>query len=233
MIILTADIGGTNTSIALIEHTKGHFELLALEMYATHELSNFSQALEQALKAFSQRSTAISAACLSIAGPINDKRCVPTNIPWILDGYEIERDFGFPTTVINDFTAICYGIPLVNIDDPKNVHPLPHPDGTIPEQQDYLSGISVKAVIGAGTGLGLGYLIEETDRVLAMPAEGGHSDFAPHNQAGREVARYLEKHFGSPLNVEHVLSGQGIANIFRLCAMKKVQIPRRFGRSPH
>ena len=214
--ILVADIGGTNTSIALIEHKDGGFTLKSRQVYPTHKLESFSQALSQSLDTFARDLPAvhISVACLSIAGPVKDGYSVPTNIAWTLDRREIEKEFGFETTVINDFTALCYGISLLDVNNPAKITPLPHPDGKIPAQQDHTQGIAIKAVLGAGTGLGVGYLIEEGNRILALPAEGGHVDFAPHSTMGRELALYMEKRVGTPLDAENLVSGFGIANIF-------------------
>ncbi len=227
MILLSADIGGTNTSIALIEYDNGTFTLKERKVYATKDLENFSQALSdffQTLADFAPHNPhnkKITAACLSIAGPIKDKHCVPTNIPWTLNGYEIERQFGIPTMVINDFTAVCYGIPLLDIHDLSKIHPLPLPNGRLPPQQDYLPGISVQAAVGAGTGLGLGYILTDKKRICAMPAEGGHADFAPHNALSRELNIYLGEKLGFPVHAEHLVSGQGIVNIFHF--MRDVQ----------
>ena len=221
--ILSADIGGTNTSIAVIEHENATFTLLARQVYQTHAIQSFSEALHRAMEVFEREleELRISSACLSIAGPVKNNHAIPTNISWTLDGREIEQEFGFETTVINDFTALCYGIPLLDINNPQKITVLPHPDGTIPTQQDHLPGIGVSAVVGAGTGLGVGYLIEEADRILALPAEGGHSDFHPYGATGRELALYMEKKAGQPLNAERLVSGGGLVNIFHFMKDEK------------
>ena len=213
---LVADIGGTNTSIALITHEESQFEIRSRRVYPTHRLASFAEALRATIKDFESEGVemSIDAACLSIAGPVKNQRCIPTNINWSLNGHDIEKEFGFKTIVINDLTALCYGIPLLSINDAAKITPLPHPDGTTPPPQEYLPGIGIRAVVAAGTGLGVGYLIEEHGRLLALPAEGGHADFSPHSKMGRELLVYTEETVGRPMNAESLVSGLGIARIF-------------------
>lgn len=221
--ILAGDIGGTNTSLALMEHIGGSFEMKSRQVYSTPKLKNLSQAIQRAREAFGADVPGfnIQAACLSIAGPVVDNRCIPTNISWSLDGDEISREFGFPTLVINDFTAVCYGIPLLDVENPQEITALPHPDGHMPDQSEYLPGIGVQAVVGAGTGLGVGYLVEEQDRILALPAEGGHMDFAPFSDITRELQMFMYERNGAYPEPEMFISGIGIANIFHFMREKK------------
>lgn len=214
--ILAGDIGGTNTSIALIRDDQGKFDILAREVFSTQALSDASHAIRQALERFQTQlgQFSIDASCISIAGPVENNRCVPTNISWSLDGREIEQEFGFPTLVINDFTAICYGIPLLDANDSQQLTPLPHPDGTMPSAGDYLPGVGVQAVLGAGTGLGVGYLVSEHDRILSLPAEAGHVDFSPFSQTSLELRNWMEQKNGAAPEPEMFVSGLGIANIF-------------------
>ncbi len=221
--ILAGDIGGTNTSLALVQDDRGKYTIHSRKVYATQKLNNLAEAITPALEAFRQElgDIDIQAACLSIAGPVQNNRCVPTNIKWTLDGRDIEDRYGFPALVINDFTAICYGIPLLNPDNPDEITPLIHPDGNFPRWKEYLPGVGIQAVVGAGTGLGVGYLIEEQDRILALPAEGGHTDFAPFDDITLELRNWMTARNGAAPEPEMFVSGIGIANIFRFMREEK------------
>lgn len=223
MYILAGDIGGTNTSLALIRDNKGNFHIESRKIFSTQKLSNLQEAIREAISGFTTElgPIEIKAASLSIAGPVENNRCVPTNISWTLDGGEIEKEFGFRTLVINDFTAICYGVPLLDRNNPGELTPLPHPDGSIPGGSSYLPGIGVQAVLGAGTGLGVGFLIEERDRILALPAEGGHVDFGPFSPLTLELRNYMERKNGDSPEPEMFISGLGIANIYHFMVDEK------------
>ena len=56
------------------------------------------------------------------------------------------------------------------------------------------------ALIGAGTGLGQGFLVWEDDHYLVLPSEGGHSDFAPTRHAAESGCSSPSRHSsaGSP-----------------------------------
>lgn len=79
------------------------------------------------------------------------------------------------------------------------------------------------ATIGAGTGLGECYLTAGHDgRYSCYASEGGHVDFAPANALERELYQTLQNEFGSDrrVSVERIVSGPGLANIYRFLALK-------------
>ncbi|MEM8613954.1 MAG: glucokinase, partial [Cyanobacteria bacterium P01_H01_bin.105] len=72
------------------------------------------------------------------------------------------------------------------------------------------------AIIGAGTGLGQGFLINYDGQYQVFPSEGGHADFAPRSELEFQLLHYLlEKHSISRVSVERVVSGQGIISIYQ------------------
>jgi glucokinase len=77
--------------------------------------------------------------------------------------------------LINDFTAISYAIPLLDPDNPSQILKIPHCDGSLPPTPR--EGLAL--VVGAGTGLGVGFLLKQKEgRCLAFPSEGGHSELS-------------------------------------------------------
>lgn len=214
--VLAGDIGGTNTTLALVERgSAGDFTVLASKRFSSQDLSGMEEAIAQALDEFSadHPQASLRGCCLSGAGPVVDNICHTSNIPWNIDGPAIQEKFGLPTIIINDFSAICYGIPLLDPADPAQLTPLPHPDGTMPAQSEMLPGLSVQAVVGAGTGLGIGYLVKEGQRYVAFPSEAGHSDFGAFDPETRELQAYLHEKIGANPGTEQYVSGQGIVNI--------------------
>ena len=47
------------------------------------------------------------------------------------------------------------------------------------------------AIIGAGTGLGQGFLIKQGQDYYVYPSEGGHADFAPRTELEFQLLKYL------------------------------------------
>ncbi|ADN01596.1 glucokinase [Spirochaeta thermophila] len=211
-VLLAADIGGTNTNIALFEQQGGRLAMLAHWEFASRELANLEEALSQVIEDLQETlgtGIHIHGLCASGAGPVEENVCHLTNLPWIIDGEAIHRDLGVKTVVINDFSAICYGVPILESQAEEKLVPIPHTDGRIPPRR----GV-VRAVIGAGTGLGVGFLVEDRGEFHAYPSEGGHIDFPADDEGGDALRRYLASRYAPTPDAEAVVSGQGIANIF-------------------
>ena len=72
-----------------------------------------------------------------------------------------------------------------------------------------------RAVIAAGTGLGQALLFWDGSRHVPVATEGGHTDFAPHDDLEIELLRYLTAQYGGHVSYERLVSGHGLVNIFR------------------
>ena len=76
---------------------------------------------------------------------------------------------------INDFLAAGYGVSRLKPSDCTKLNL--GPKAVMKE-----TGLSVKAVIGPGTGLGQAFLAKSSgDLYETFPAEGGHVDFSVKN----------------------------------------------------
>jgi glucokinase len=207
--ILAGDIGGTNTTLALVSEAKGHFIVSARSRFATNELANIEEAMERFKAEQESLWGGLTDCCLSAAGPVVDNRCTMTNVSFTIDGDRIGRELGVTTHLINDFSAICYALPLIETHDEIAALTLAHPDGTTPAPTG-----SVRAVVGAGTGLGTGYLIEDRGHYAAHASEAGHTDFAAPDAVTAEFKAFMAERYPTPPGVEPYVSGQGIRNAF-------------------
>ena len=209
-ITLSCDVGGTNISVGAVGRVGRHFELLGQRRFATKEQSGLQEPLQQAIESFSELSEGFDYCCISGAGPVYGNRCHLSNVPWEIDGDELTRRLSLPTKIINDFAAISYGVPLLNVEDPQQITPLPHPEGGIALRSE--DQRRLYAVLGAGTGLGVGYLVGGEGYLEAFPSEGGHVLFGPFDELSREFHDFLTRTRGDLLGSELFVSGQGIAN---------------------
>jgi glucokinase len=207
--ILVGDIGGTNTTLASVDERDNRFTIIDRERYATAELSGIGDAFDDYLGSRAGGTTGFDVCCLSAAGPIHDNCSHMTNVPWLVDGNEVTERLGVRTHVINDFSAICYALPLMDTHDQIQTLTIPHTDGSRPVPNG-----PVRAVVGAGTGLGTGYLTEDRGHYTAHPSEGGHSDFAPRDEDMQAVQDHLENQGLAHPGAEQFISGQGIKNIY-------------------
>lgn len=129
-----------------------------------------------------------------------------TNLNWSLSGDRLAKALNIDrVSLINDFAAIGYGVLGLETEDLHTLQDV---------SPDPLSPI---AVIGAGTGLGQGFLIPITDgQYRVFGTEGSHADFAPRSSVEFRLLNYLIEQFPfDRVSVERVVSGQGIAAIYQ------------------
>lgn len=207
--ILAGDIGGTKTLLQICEIREmadaeqgvSH-RVVAEQRFDSQAYDRFETLLQAFLAQQSQYRKTIGAACFGIAGPIKEDIARVTNLPWVISAANLESETGIPhISLINDFQAIGYGIEGLGDDD------------LITLQQGVPLMHGVRAVIGAGTGLGEGFLVWHNDHYQACPSEGGHVDFGPVNEEQVELLRYWQKK-GVALTYEQLVSGPGLCNIF-------------------
>ncbi|MEM8639467.1 MAG: glucokinase [Cyanobacteria bacterium P01_G01_bin.54] len=205
-ILLAGDIGGTNTRLKLYQGTGS--QLTPLSEIQTYPSQNYPSLTPVVQEFFSglQPAQTPTRACFAIAGPVQNNTSLLTNIDWQLDGNQLQQDLGLERVqLINDFVAIGYGITGLQDADLERLQPgKPNPQAP-------------RAILGAGTGMGQCFVIPRSQGgYQVFPTEGGHVDFAPRNAQEFALAEFLKAQKGiQRVSVERVVSGQGIADIYR------------------
>lgn len=211
-VVLAIDVGGTNTSIALVHSDGGPFLVLSSKRYATSEQTSIIEPIDDFLARIeTDRLPSPAVMAVSAAGPVTGRTINLTNAPWGVDGILLEKRYGIPTLVMNDFSAIAWGVLLLDPADTKELVPLPHADGhmVLPDPEGPI------VVAGAGTGLGFGYILKNSGEPRVYPSEGGHVCLPVYDDETRDFSRWLEGRFGFAAGAEAGVSGQGISNLFR------------------
>lgn len=217
-LILAGDIGGTNTNLAIVSELKGNFTIILEVVYSSVEIDGLIGPLKEILSIAKERRSDLipSVCCISAAGAVVNKTCSLTNCSWSIDSAEIERQLGVKTVLINDFFAISYGLLTFDVNNPKQIYHLKHPDGSVPEKQP-----ATIAVIGPGTGLGVSFLVNHKGEYVPASSEGGHVAFAPVDEESSAFCKYMTSKIGTVPGVELFVSGQGLKNIF--CFYKDIK----------
>jgi glucokinase len=210
-LLLAGDIGGTKTILRVVEAQADHTETAKNSLFEKRytsrdfpDLVPMVQAFLKEAQAQTGQSFAPEKACFGIAGPVVDNTSKVTNIAWTLEGDRLSEQLSISkVSLINDFAAIGYGILGLNDSD---LHSL---------QKGQPKANAPIAVIGAGTGLGQGYLVHNGTSYQVFESEGGHVDFAPRTELEFQLASYLlEKLNIERISAERVISGQGIIAIY-------------------
>lgn len=211
-VFLVGDVGGTNTNLALARHDQSGIHLIKKARFSTKQekslLDPVRRFLEEARAAGSTDS--IDFCCISGAGPVLPDESIPlTNAPWSIHASELSSLLNIPVKLINDFTALSYAVTLLDYRDTEAVTQLPHTDGSLYAPRD-----GIMLVIGAGTGLGVGFVDRTGDHIKAFPSEGGHSEMPCFDDLSRAIHHWLSDRYGYAAGAEIAIAGQGIANIF-------------------
>lgn len=209
--VLAVDVGGTNTSCAIVETGGASFVKRFERRYSTRAEASLAEALGRFVAEAKAEGAPIPALlCVSGAGPVVGRSITMTNAPWGIDGGELEARFGLPTFVINDFSAVAWGVLLLDPKDPDELFQLPAPGGALVEPSE--TGPVV--LIGAGTGLGFGYVLRDDGHTRVYASEGGHVGLPVYDDDSRAFSRWLEDRYGFAAGAEAGVSGLGIGNIF-------------------
>jgi len=124
-------------------------------------------------------------------------------LSWIIDGEEVEKQFGWRAAVINDFEAQGYGV--LEIKDSE----------TYVVNRGATELQAPKVVLGPGTGLGQAQLLwdEGLQDYKVWPSEGSHADFAPRGDKQAALREWVVDGLGF-CEIEHVACGSGLERIY-------------------
>ncbi|OGP79985.1 MAG: glucokinase [Deltaproteobacteria bacterium RBG_16_64_85] len=196
--ILAGDAGGTKTNLALFRPEGARLSCGDVRSYPSQEFPSF----ESILKEFLGGRKDVDLACIGVAGPVRAGRSRLTNLPWVVEEESIRHACdarrGF---LINDLQATAFAVPFLA---PERLAVLQEgradPEGTV-------------AVVAAGTGLGVAFLVPSSRGYLPFASEGGHADFAPRNEREAGLMEFLRSRFGR-VSAERVVSGPGLHALY-------------------
>ncbi|NCA72184.1 MAG: glucokinase [Sphingobacteriia bacterium] len=198
MRVLVGDIGGTKTALGLAKTHRDGVELAERRVYPSAAFG----ALDEIVRRYADDTGAsFRFAAFAVAGPVRDRRCQATNLPWVLDEEDLERTLGLAGVVLlNDLEATAWGLVSLGPEDLVELHPGEVAGGNI-------------CVVAAGTGLGEAGLYWDGLEHRPFATEGGHADFAPSNTLEFALLEFLQGRFGR-VSWERVVSGLGIVNLY-------------------
>jgi glucokinase len=210
-LLLAGDIGGTKTILRLVESSETlGLKTLYEESFRSGDFPDLVPMVQKFLTTANSRTP--EKACFAIAGPVVKNTAKLTNLTWFLDKDRLIQELGIPSvSLINDFAAVGYGIFGLTKQDLLTL------------QVGKYQPAAPMAVIGAGTGLGQGFLIRQDNQYQVFPSEGGHADFAPRNELEFQLLKYLvDKHDIQRVSVERVVSGLGITSIYQFLRDRQI-----------
>lgn len=198
---LVADIGGTNTRVALADGRQVLPD--TIRRYSNAKFPGLETVLRQFIEDEGGVDTA--AACVAVAGPVRDGRASMTNLDWSIDKPTVARATGAETvSILNDLQAQGHALGHI---DPANIDTIVESSGEEPSPQ------AARLVVGVGTGFNAAPVYETGAGRLVAPSECGHANLPIRNEQELRLCQYVSTAHGFPA-VEDVLSGRGLERVY-------------------
>lgn len=194
---IVADVGGTNTRVAIARDGQVLPDSIRKFANADHD------SLTDILSAYrnSHDTAMFEQAAVAIAGPVRDGEGRLTNLDWAIDCASLTQATGAPDAhVLNDLQAQAHAIGAL---DPAKVEVIRAGQTASPE--------AAQLVVGIGTGFNSAASYHTKAGRLVPPAESGHATLPVSTADQFAFAEYLRSRFNHAA-IEDALSGRGLGH---------------------
>lgn len=207
---LLADIGGTNTRVALADGR------LVRRASAVSFKNAEYPGLEPILTTYlaQQGLASVEGTCVAVAGPVQDGVAEMTNLSWVIDTAQLTRATGAQqTAILNDLQAQGQALGQIAPDHLRRVMEGPSRPG------------ASMLVVGLGTGVNAAPVHNTPWGRVVPPSECGHVNMAVRSEEDLALLQFIEGHLaarGEPAHcgVEEVLAGRGLGNLYSFAASR-------------
>jgi len=198
---LVADIGGTNTRVALADGAVVRTE--TIKRYANAAYPGLAAVLQQYIADIGGATPV--ATCVAVAGPVQDGAATMTNLNWTMD-LQTLRDATKAETVdiLNDLQA--QGHAIGHIADENLTQVLPG------APSDAINAAHL--VIGVGTGFNAAPVFATPAGRIVPASESGHVTLPTRTAEQERLSRHVSAKHSFPA-VEDVLSGSGLERVYK------------------
>lgn len=200
---LVADIGGTNTRMALCDGV----EVLkpTIRRYRNAENDGFTAVLAQYLVA--EGNVKPEAVCVAIAGPVHGGKGRLTNLDWDMDETEIAKVTGAKyVALLNDLQAQGYALDQLAPDDLACLR-----KGSATPKGD------ARLVVNLGTGFNASPVFMTQAGAYVATSESGHANMPIRTDQDLRLCAFIEKNHGFAA-IDDILSGRGLERVFAFMA---------------
>jgi len=216
---LVADVGGTHIrfGIAVGGNASAPVNVHCVRRYPVRAHESLSHAAHHYRTATPGVPAGLLRAAVAVAGRVEPDRVQLTNSAWSFSPRALSEAQRFEHLhVVNDFEAVGHAVGVLRTAD---LQPIGAQRLSLPLSK------GVCAIMGVGTGLGVGGVVANGSSFTVLATEGGHASFAPTNDRSIDVLRWLRKKYGR-VSAERVLSGAGLANLFQaLSEIEGLHVP--------
>lgn len=196
---LVADIGGTNTRVALAEGKR--LVEGSIRRYRNADYPGLETVLRRYIG--EEGGVDCAGACVAAAGPVRDGVAHMTNLDWTIEPGMLARATGAEkVAILNDLQAQGHALGALA---PGSLRVIL--EG--PEAPAHAS----KLVVGAGTGFNAAPVHEAPGGRIVAASECGHINMPVRTEEDLRLAKFVETAHGFP-GVEDVLAGRGLERLY-------------------
>ncbi|WP_299937827.1 ROK family protein [uncultured Pelagimonas sp.] len=197
---VVADIGGTNTRVALTSGTQVRHD--TIRRFRNAENTGIEPILERYLTELGETPDAV---CIDMAGPVHEGVGELTNLDWRVESTALADTTGAKTvSVLNDLQAMGHALAHVGPDSLQTV---------LPGQNASGSSLAVRLVVNVGTGLNIAPVYHSHGQTTVPPAEAGHISLPVQTAQELRLRDWIAESHGTP-GFEETLSGRGLERLY-------------------
>lgn len=197
-LFLVADVGGTNTRVALARGLD--VETGSVRRFPNRDFADLAPLLRRYRADLGGPDP--DGACVAVAGPVADGVGALTNIDWSIDTARLCEATGARAgAILNDLQAQGHALGHL---DAGSVQPVVD----APSRPD-----AARLVVGVGTGFNAAAVHVTPTGRLVPASESGHASLPTRTEADMRLSAYVSAAHGFP-SVEDVLSGRGLERVY-------------------
>jgi glucokinase len=208
---ILADIGGTNTRVALADGATVRLD--SIRRYPNAEYQARGQDIAHVLRDYlTSTGAAVAGVCVAAAGPVQDGVATMTNLDWVMDAAKLTSATGATkVAILNDLQAQGHALGHIPAANLRTVIEGPVKSG------------GSMLVVGLGTGVNAAPVHPGPQGRVVPPSECGHVNMPVRTEEDIQLARFIEARLKSEgevphAGVEEVLAGRGLANLHAFAA---------------
>lgn len=207
---ILADIGGTNTRVALADSTRVRLD--SIRRFPNADYQARGQDIAHVLRDYlDQTGAKVSGVCVAAAGPVQDGVAEMTNLAWVIDADKLTGATGATrVALLNDLQAQGQALGHVASENLRRVIDGPQTQGAM-------------LVVGLGTGVNAAPVHPAPRGRVVPPSECGHVNMPVRTEEDFQLIRFIEQKLRAEGDVPHagveeVLAGRGLANLHAFAA---------------
>lgn len=205
-----ADIGGTNTRVALVEGMALRED--SIRRFANADYQSRGEDIAVILSDYLADTGAdVDGVCVAAAGPVQDGVAQMTNLHWVIRPADLRAATGAAkVAILNDLQAQGHALGHIAPAHLVKVMEGPQPKGSM-------------LVVGLGTGVNAAPVHGTGVARVVPPSECGHINLPLRGEEDLALMRFMEARLAAKgeaahCGVEEVLSGRGLGNLFAFVA---------------